>query len=110
MSDALSSILWMKQLAIRLGYKQPQPSRWLPRKRAREQMNRCASFTLTALFHVKQEALFSDAEAAENLAEQIVRGELPGNFVQRALREAQLFGEQFRARQHRPCPDKVGLR
>ena len=29
---SLSSILWMKQLAIRLGCKQPQPSRWLSRK------------------------------------------------------------------------------
>ncbi|MDP1995764.1 MAG: hypothetical protein Q8J90_01065, partial [Gallionella sp.] len=27
----------MKQLAIRLGYKQPQPSRWLSRKREKEQ-------------------------------------------------------------------------
>jgi len=34
---SLSSILWMKQLAIRLGCKQPQPSRWLSRKRARRQ-------------------------------------------------------------------------
>ena len=28
----LSSILWMKQLVIRLGCKQPQPSRWLSRR------------------------------------------------------------------------------
>ena len=28
----LTSILWMKQLAIRLGCKQPQPSRWLSRR------------------------------------------------------------------------------
>jgi len=39
----------------------------------------------TKLFHVKQ--LFADAEPAENLAEQVVRGEFSGNLVQRALRQ-----------------------
>ena len=33
----LSSILWMKQLAIRLGCQRSQPSHWLSRKRARRQ-------------------------------------------------------------------------
>ena len=33
--SALSSILWVKQLAIRLGCKRPQPSRWLSRLRER---------------------------------------------------------------------------
>jgi len=42
----ISPTLWVKQLAIRLGCKRPQPSRWLSREQAREQTNRCASFTL----------------------------------------------------------------
>ena len=35
---SLSSILWMKQLAIRLSCQRPQLSRWLSRKRARRRM------------------------------------------------------------------------
>ena len=70
----------------------------------------CANFALTALFHVKQWDLFSDTEPAENLAEQIIRGEFSGNLVQRALRQAQLLGKQLRAGQYRLRPGQVGLR
>ena len=50
---SLSSILWMKQLAIRLGCQRPQPSRWLSRKRGERsegggarQTNRYANFMI----------------------------------------------------------------
>src|SRR3989338_11405280 len=46
--------------------------------------------------------LFSDAEPAENLTEQIIRCEFPGNLAQCALRQAQLLGEQLRAGHHGP--------
>ena len=55
MPVSLFPALWMKQLAIRLSCKKPQPSRWLSRKRARETVSRYASFTLIAnLYSVAQ--------------------------------------------------------
>src|SRR5215210_1969905 len=38
---------------------------------------------------------FPNAKAAENLAEQIIRGEFAGDGGKRRLREAQLFGEEL---------------
>ncbi len=83
MPVSLSSILWVKQLAIRLGCKQPQPSRWLSRKRGERsegggarQTNRCASFMLKqrALILLvlcfaapAQAGLFSDDDAREQI-------------------------------------------
>ena len=48
MPVSLSPTLWVKQLAIRLSCKRPQPGRWLSRKRTRGQTLRLAHFTLIA--------------------------------------------------------------
>jgi hypothetical protein len=40
-------------------------------------------------------SLFPDAEASENLAEQVLAGEFPGDLAQGVLSEAQILGEQF---------------
>jgi hypothetical protein len=37
--------------------------------------------------------LFSDAEAAENFAQQVVGRKLAGDHTQRGLRQPQLFGQ-----------------
>ena len=39
--------------------------------------------------------LFSDTEAGKYFSQQVVAGELAGDFVQRLLRFAQFFGHQF---------------
>src|SRR3954471_334800 len=41
----------------------------------------------------------ADAEAAEDLAEQVVRGEFAGDRTERGVREAQLLGEDLPARE-----------
>ena len=49
----LSSILWMRQLAIRLSCKKPQPSRWLSRKRGERSEGGVAKQTNAARAFVK---------------------------------------------------------
>src|SRR5687767_11987139 len=51
--------------------------------------------------------LFADAEASEDLAEQIVRGELPCDRAQRGVREAQLLGEELPASAFARCRFEV---
>ena len=58
MPISLTSILWVKQLAIRLGCKQPQPNRWLSRLRESRRTNRYASFTLIRTSRNKIEKCF----------------------------------------------------
>lgn len=52
-------------------------------------------FAVLRSFQAWRRGLFTDAEFAENLAEEIVAGECAGDLAERLVRQAQFFCEQL---------------
>mgnify|MGYP005814890687 CR=1 FL=1 len=46
-------------------------------------------------FLFTKHASFPDTETAENLAQQLIRGQMPGDFPKRILGRPQVFRQQF---------------